>query len=97
MAAYFVVDIQEITDQQTYTDYSKQVKATLEQYNGKFLVRGGAYETIEGGWQPQRFVILEFADTDQFKRWYNSPEYSKIRPLRFAASTARAIVVQGAE
>lgn len=97
MAAYFVVDIQEITDQQTYTDYSKQVKPTLEQYGGKFVVRGGAYETIEGGWQPQRFVILEFADTEQFKRWYNSPEYSKIRPLRFAASTARAIVVQGVE
>ncbi len=95
MAAYFVVDIQEITDTQAYADYSKRVSATLEQYGGNFVVRGGAYETIEGDWQPRRFVILEFADVDQFKRWYNSPEYAGLRALRHQASTARAIVVQG--
>lgn len=97
MAAYFVVDIEDITDQQTYVEYSRQVQPTLDKYGGTFVVRGGAYETVEGDWQPRRFVILEFADVEQFKRWYNSPEYSSIRPLRFAASTARAIVVQGVE
>jgi len=95
MAAYFVVDIQEITDTQAYADYSKRVSATIEQYSGNFVVRGGAYETIEGDWQPRRFVILEFADVDQFKRWYNSPEYAELRAIRHRASTARAIVVQG--
>lgn len=95
MAAYFVVDIQEITDQQLYTEYRQGVGATLEQYGGKFLVRGGAYETIEGDWQSQRLVILEFADVEHFKRWYNSPEYSQLLPMRHKASTARAVVVQG--
>src|SRR5581483_12427403 len=64
MAAYFVVDIQEITDQQLYAEYRKGVSATLEQYGGKFLVRGGAYETIEGDWQSSRLVIVEFADVE---------------------------------
>ncbi len=78
MAAYFVVDIKEITDAQLYAEYREGVGATLEQYGGKFLVRGGAYETIEGDWQPQRLVILEFADVESFKRWYHSPEYSQL-------------------
>ncbi len=95
MATYFIVDVKEITDPQTFALYRKDVDATIERYGGKFLVRGGAYETIEGDWQPQRLVILEFADEDQFKRWYNSPEYAAIRELRFKASTARAVMVQG--
>ena len=68
MAAYFVVDIQEITDPQLYAEYREGVGATLEQYEGKFLVRGGAYETIEGDWQSQRLVILEFADVEPGKQ-----------------------------
>ena len=95
MAAYFIVDIQEITDPQTYTEYSRGVSATIEQYGGKFLARGGAYETIEGDWQSQRLVILEFADVAQFKRWYNSLEYSQLLKLRLSAATSRAVVVQG--
>jgi uncharacterized protein (DUF1330 family) len=95
MAAYFIVDIKEITDPQTYAEYREGVGPTLQQYGGKFLVRGGAYETVEGDWQSQRLVILEFTDVDQFKRWYNSPEYSELLKLRLKASTSRAVVVQG--
>lgn len=95
MAAYFVVDIQEITDPQAYAEYRKGVNATLELYGGKFLVRGGAYETVEGDWQSQRLVIVEFTDVEQFKRWYNSPEYTPLRALRFQASTSRAVIVEG--
>ena len=95
MAAYFIVDIQEITDPQTYAEYLKGVDATLERYGGTFRVRGGTYETIEGDWQSQRLVVVEFADVQQFKRWYNSPEYSELLKLRLNASISRAIVVQG--
>lgn len=95
MAAYFIVDIKEITDPQTYAEYRKGVDATLERYGGKFLVRGGAYETVEGDWQSQRLVIVEFADVEHFKRWYNSPEYTELLKLRLKASTTRAVVVQG--
>ena len=95
MAAYFVVDIQEITDPLLYAEYRQGVGATLEQYDGKFLVRGGAYETIEGDWQSSRLVIVEFADVEHFKRWYNSPEYSELLKMRHKASTARAVVIQG--
>jgi uncharacterized protein (DUF1330 family) len=94
MAVYFIVDVK-IEDPQTYEEYRKQVKPTMDLYDGKFLARGGATETIEGDWQPERLVIIEFADKEAFQRWYNSPEYSKARAIRFAASTSRAVVLQG--
>jgi uncharacterized protein (DUF1330 family) len=95
MAAYFIVDI-EVNDPQMYEEeYRKLVGPTLERYGGKFLVRGGATETIEGDWRPKRLVMLEFEDADQFKRWYYSPEYSEAREIRFKASSARAILVEG--
>lgn len=95
MAAYFIVDIDEITDPQTYEIYRRQVAAILERYGGAFVVRGGAYETIEGEWQPQRLVVLQFADTEQFRSWYHSPEYTEILRLRHQSSNARAILIQG--
>ena len=71
------------------------VSATVEQYGGRYLVLAGATELIEGGPEPKRIVILEFADKAAFKRWYDSPEYQKILPARLDNSTARAFVVEG--
>jgi uncharacterized protein (DUF1330 family) len=94
MAAYFIVDVQ-VNDPQLYAEYRKLVMPTLEKYGGRFLVRGGVVETIEGTWSPERFVMLEFEDSEQFKRWYYSPEYTEARTIRFKSSTANAILVQG--
>jgi uncharacterized protein (DUF1330 family) len=75
--------------------YRAAVPATIEQYGGRYRTRGGATELIEGGPEPKRIVILEFADTAAVKRWYNSSEYQKILPLRLANSTGRAFIVEG--
>jgi len=94
MPAYFVVEI-EITDMEAMAPYREAVGATLTQYGGRFLTRGGNVELIEGSPEPKRVVLLEFADTAAFKRWYNSPEYQKILPNRLANSRARAFIVEG--
>lgn len=94
MAVYFVVEIK-VTDPEVYPQYSKLVQPILDRYGGKFLVRGGATQTIEGDWQPQRFVIVEFENEEQFKRWYDSPEYTEARNIRFKSSTAQAVLAQG--
>ena len=94
MPAYFVVEL-EMTNPAGMAAYREAVPATLAQYGGRFLTRGGAAELIEGGPEPKRIVILEFADTAAFKRWYNSPEYQKILPGRLNNSSARAFVVEG--
>ncbi|HEY1259111.1 MAG TPA: DUF1330 domain-containing protein [Stellaceae bacterium] len=94
MPAYFVVEL-EITNMDAMAPYREAVGATLAQYGGRFLVRGGATELIEGTIEPKRIVILEFADAGAIKRWYNSPEYQKILPNRLANSSARAFIVEG--
>ena len=75
--------------------YRDAVNATVEQYGGRYLVLAGATELIEGGPEPKRIVILEFADKAAFKRWYDSPEYQKILPGRVDNSTSRAFIVEG--
>jgi uncharacterized protein (DUF1330 family) len=95
MPAYFVVEL-EITNTTAMEPYRAAVSATITQYGGRFLTRGGATELIEGGPEPKRIVILEFADTAAVKRWYNSPEYQKILPMPLDNSTGRAFTVEGA-
>jgi uncharacterized protein (DUF1330 family) len=94
MAAYVIVDVN-ITDSDKYDEYRKLSGPSVAQYGGKFLVRGGAHETLEGDWQPGHVVILEFADADAARRWWNSPEYEAAKVVRRAASTARFVLVDG--
>jgi uncharacterized protein (DUF1330 family) len=94
MPAYFVVEL-EVTNMAAMEGYRAAVPATLAQYGGRFLARGGATELVEGGPEPKRVVILEFADAAAVKRWYNSSEYQKILPDRLANSTGRAFIVEG--
>ena len=94
MPAYFVVEL-EIANQTAMEPYRAAVPATIAQYGGRFLTRGGATELVEGGPEPKRIVILEFPDAAAVKRWYNSPEYQKILPGRLENSTGRAFIVEG--
>ncbi len=94
MSAYFVIEL-DITNLAAMGPYRAAVGATIEQYGGRFLARGGATELIEGEPEPKRIVIIEFADTAAFKRRYNSPEYQRILPGRLDNSTARGFIVAG--
>jgi uncharacterized protein (DUF1330 family) len=94
MPAYFVAEL-ETTNAAGMEPYRAAVPATIAQYGGRYLARGGAAELMEGGPEPKRIVILEFADTAAAKRWYNSPEYQKILPIRLANSTGRVFIVEG--
>lgn len=95
MPAYFVAELD--GNMEAMANYRAAVPATLAQYGGHFIVRGGATELVEGGPQPSRIVILEFADAAAIKRWYNSPEYQKILPERLNNATGRAFIVEGVE
>lgn len=95
MAAYVVAEV-EVTDPATYEEYRKLVPATVAHYGGKFLVRGGKTETKEGGWDPKRLVILEFASLEQARKWYHSPEYAPALALRLKAARSKLLLVEGA-
>ena len=94
MAGYIVADI-EITDPDEYQKYAQQTAATLEQYGGKFLVRGGQPETLEGDWKAKRIIILEFSRVEQAKLWYGSSEYSAIKGIRHRSTISNILLVDG--
>jgi uncharacterized protein (DUF1330 family) len=95
MAAYFIVEL-EVTDSGAFEEYRKQVPATIEKYGGRYVVRGGKSETLEGDWHPKRVVVLEFPSVEQAKRWYGSPEYKPLLALRLKSSRGKLILVEGA-
>lgn len=94
MASYIVADI-DVTNPEEYKNYAQHTAATLEKYGGKFVVRGGQPETLEGTWQAKRIVIIEFSSNEQAKIWYNSPEYQAIIGIRHRSTTSNILLVQG--
>jgi len=96
MAVYMILEI-EVVNAKVYGEYVEQAPATVAQYGGRYLVRGGAITPLTGGWNPQRMVVIEFPTTERFQEWVTSPEYSAIAPLRERSTKSKAIVVEGFE
>jgi uncharacterized protein (DUF1330 family) len=95
MAAYAIAGI-EVTEPEAYAAYARGVPATLEPYGGRFVVRGGPLEVIEGQWPAARTVILGFPSVEQAKAWYESEAYQALRPIRHRhARTDFMVVVEG--
>ena len=85
-----------VTNPEAYAEYAKGATEAIRQYGGRPLVRGGAYETLDGTWDPKRIVVIEFPSADQAKTWYHSPEYQAIAALRHQhAQTEFLTVVEG--
>ena len=94
MPAYIVGDVT-VTDPDRYKDYAAHTESTLEPFGGRFIVRGGAHETLEGSWSPGRLVVIEFPDEESARGWYASDAYREILPIRQEASIGSLVVVQG--
>ena len=94
MSAYVVVDV-EVTDPAGFDEYRSQVPATIARYGGRYIVRGGEMETLEGTWAPKRVVILEFPDRAAAKAWWSSSEYAAAKALRQRCARTELIIVDG--
>lgn len=94
MAAYVINDM-EITDPGVFEQYRRMSPATVAQYGGRFLVRGGAVHPLEGRWLPKRLVVLEFDSVARAQAWIDSPEYAPARRLRQASARSSMILVEG--
>ena len=94
MAAYVYGSI-EVTDPMLYEEYRQQVPAVIKAHGGRYLVRGGATEVLEGDAQALRQVILEFPDMAQLKAFYFSPEYQELVAIRQRAARGHLLAVEG--
>ena len=95
MPAFVLANVT-IHDPVRYEDYKRMVPATLVPFGGRFVVRGGLTEILEGAWQPSRLVLLEFPSVERARAWWNSPEYAEARALRQATSDGTLIILEGA-
>ena len=94
MTAYVVIRIQ-VHDPDKLKDYQQIAPAIIEQYQGRFLARGGEVTSLEGPEENRRIVMIEFPTLDQAKRFYHSEEYAKAIELRTEAADFEMIAVEG--
>jgi uncharacterized protein (DUF1330 family) len=94
MPAYVLADVQ-ITDPDRYKDYAAHTPASIAKHGGRWVVRGGETQVLEGEWNPGRIVVIEFPDVEAALGWFNSDEYQELAAIRREASTARLLVVEG--
>lgn len=95
MPAYCLFDNLEVTDVQKLEEYKKRVAPIVAQYGGRYVVIGGAFERVEGMWEPTYPVMIEFDDLDQARRWYESDEYRDLKALRLSAVRSNAVFMAG--
>jgi uncharacterized protein (DUF1330 family) len=94
MAAYVLLNI-DVTSPELYAEYVKVAGATVERYGGRYLVRGGKAEKLEGSLEPKRLVVLEFPSLERANAWWASAEYREPKAIRQLASTSDSIIVEG--
>ena len=94
MKGYAIVRVK-IDDEDRYSHYRAGTLDTLEPYDGHFIVRGGETECVEGSWDVDRTVVIEFPSMDQARAWYHSDAYQQLAAVRRDASTADFVLVEG--
>lgn len=95
MAAYCFFDNLEVMDQAKLEEYARRVAPIVEQFGGRYVVRGGRMDVVEGDWQPAFPVILEFPSLQHAHRWYDSDEYRELKALRHSAVRCNAVFIEG--
>ena len=97
MPAYVIANVTEARDRDALAEYRRRNTATVASYGGRFLVRGGEQETLEGDWPGVRIVVMEFADADAARAWWDSEEYAPLKELRRGASDTDIVLVEGGD
>tara|TARA_Y100001934_G_scaffold140943_1_gene169855 strand:+ start:106 stop:402 length:297 start_codon:yes stop_codon:yes gene_type:complete len=95
MAKGYVVGQIEITDVEAYQKYPSKAQETVASYGGRYMVRGGPLESVEGDAPLSRIVVLEFPTYERAKEWYHSEDYQAVIGLRHAASFGQLFIVEG--
>ncbi|MBT5186321.1 MAG: DUF1330 domain-containing protein [Kordiimonadaceae bacterium] len=94
MSAFLILDV-DIHDPEKYKGYMEKAKPLVDKYGGKYHVRGGPFEVIDGSWQPTRLVVIEYPDMASAKAMYLSEEYAPLKAIRESCSTGHTVIVDG--
>jgi uncharacterized protein (DUF1330 family) len=96
MAVYFIGDVR-VQDASAYEDYRRATTDLIARHGGRYLVRGGDFEVISGGWRPRRLIVVEFPDQESARGYLNDPEFAAMAELRQRALKSDIVMVKGVE
>lgn len=96
MPVYVIADGR-AADPSKLDEYRTRNAELVPRHGGRFLVRGGDVDVLEGDWSPTRLVVMEFPDREAARRWYDSPEYTELREHRQANAATDMILVEGVD
>ena len=94
MPTYLIGNVT-VEDAEGFAEYAAQAAPMVERYGGRYLSRGGAVEVLEGGWTPNRLVLIEWESVEHAKRWYESDEYKAIADIRRRCADTDLVLVEG--
>ena len=94
MSAFVIVDI-DVTDPVRYEEYRRMAHDTVFAYDGRYVVRGGSAERLEGSWEPHRIVVLEFPSAARAREWWSSEAYRPAKAIRAETARSEMILVEG--
>ena len=96
MPAYVIADVRDAWDTEALQEYRRRNTDAVAAHGGRFVVRGGEHELLEGDWDTRRLVVMEFPDMAAARAWWTSEQYEAIKPIRRGASATNIILVDGA-
>lgn len=94
MPAYIIVEVS-IHDPKGYEEYKKLTPASIAAFGGKFIVRGGKTEALEGDWTPERIVVVEFPNAEAAKKWWDSTEYAPAKNIWHSTAKTKMVLAEG--
>jgi len=95
MPAYVIADVREVRDLETLVEYRRRNADAVANHGGRFVIRGGESEVLEGDWPTQRIVLIEFPDVAAARAWWESEEYAPMKAMRREASDTNIVLVEG--
>ena len=95
MAKGYLVANVTVTDAERFAEYRAQVSPLVERYGGRYLIRGGTVQRLEGEVALDRVVVIEFESIEAARRFYDSAEYRPVLALRTEAARSQVALVEG--
>ena len=95
MPAYVIADVRAVRDRDALIEYRRRNTDAVANHRGRFVVRGGEAEVLEGAWETLRMVVIEFPDAAAARAWWESEEYAPLKAMRREASDTNIVLLEG--
>jgi len=92
--AYLILDFS-ITDLSAFMEYVQKIPAYIEKHSGKYIVEGVKPRTIEGAWEPDTIVLLEFPTKENAESFLTDPEIQELFKIRHRTTKSNLVLVEG--